>query len=63
VAEKVLRKYVNSSYKNYRSTLSKHFRVKCKRDLQIAIANPPENCENLEDRSDMCKYFTSPEFE
>ncbi|MCL7026254.1 hypothetical protein MKW94_015376 [Papaver nudicaule] len=58
--ETILRQYMNSAYVTYRASLSNYFRETCKRDLQFALANPPENCENIEDWKEICEYFNTP---
>ncbi|MCL7026228.1 hypothetical protein MKW94_007115, partial [Papaver nudicaule] len=61
VTETMLRKYMNKAYVSYRASLSTHFRETCKGDLQIALAHPPENCENIEDWKNICEYFNTTE--
>ncbi|MCL7038214.1 hypothetical protein MKW94_020519 [Papaver nudicaule] len=61
VTETMLRKYMNKAYVSYRASLSTHFRETCKGDLQIALAHPPKNCENIEDWKNICEYFNTTE--
>ncbi|KAI3897103.1 hypothetical protein MKW98_015799 [Papaver atlanticum] len=63
LTEKLLRDKMRILYNGYRSGLSAHYGLECGKDYGKALANPPKNCTNMEDRKAMCDVFKEEEFQ